>query len=265
MKLIRCFGAYVGVLVLAGMLLSVTPHPASGRLVRPLGFEEKVQKADAIFLAKCVDKQTVFKNGNLVTRYRLKPDDVWKGQPQMNKSGEVKFEQVGGVMQGPVPLAQHRPGSVRMDKGETFLLFVQHPKEASAARDDVKAGRMKAVPRVLASDSVRILGGARGCYLVVKHPESGRKLLTNLQANALRKIEETPRKIVETKQGLKIQSAETENRRLSRRIGGLTSESTSKMMRPEAEAEIGQFEPLAEVRRRIQDVMKQTGKASDAE
>jgi hypothetical protein len=162
----------VCLLVVLGALAA---GPAQAQIIRRLTFEETVKEADAIVVATCAEKKTEFRQGLIVTSYKMKPHEFWKGALPLSAKGDFAFEELGGELEKPIAIAQSTPGQARLRAGQQVVLFMRMPdKQADQARL-----RQTGQQSRLSSDSPRIVGAAQqqGLYSVVKHPESGKQLV----------------------------------------------------------------------------------------
>src|SRR5689334_11032596 len=97
-----------GVLIAAaGLLLLAAPAQAQ---VKRKSFQDLVQESDAIFIANCTERESVMEGGRIVTRYKLKPNEFWKGSLKLDKDGQIPFDEIGGILKGKVPIGTTVPG-----------------------------------------------------------------------------------------------------------------------------------------------------------
>lgn len=150
---------------LAVVLIGLAPEGWAITRTKQLYFEELVKDADAIVVAECVERETVFKDGTIKTIYRFRPNEFLKGSMTLNKSGEFVFEEIGGALSGSVPLATYSQGMVNFNKGEETMLFMGQSKRAKA----------KGIQKM------HIMGRNVGCYRVVSDPSSGEKRVVRAQ------------------------------------------------------------------------------------
>ena len=163
------FRSWVALLV--ALAAGVCAVPARAQLVR-LSLEELVDKADNVFVAECVEKQCEFRDGLIMTRYRLKVEENWKGQVKTDKDGTVELVEPGGTLNKPVPVTQFMLGMANMDKGEKVLLFTEKSEELARK---AAGGETTRYP----PDNPFIVGRYQGRFTVFKHPETGEKLVVN--------------------------------------------------------------------------------------
>jgi hypothetical protein len=68
-------------------------------MVQPKSLKEIVASADQIVVGQCVERKMGLQNGRIVTQYKIKPDEFWKGErpldanaPQLEGAGEMRLE-----------------------------------------------------------------------------------------------------------------------------------------------------------------------------
>ncbi len=159
-------------LAAAACLLLMGPN-APAQMMRELKFQELVKKSDHIFTAKCTERKTSFKNGNIVTHYKLKPDDQLKGSLALNKQGEVELEEIGGKLKGPFPMGTYVPGMADIAHDEDVLLFAQKSKPLPANDPRIKTAS-------LMQNNLVITGLSQGRFSILRNPETGEKLVTRV-------------------------------------------------------------------------------------
>lgn len=236
------------------LLLSVwCAAPAAAQTLRRASLDTLVEKADTIFTARCTRKQTVFHEGNLVTRYRLKPDEVWKGRLKLDREGEVELEELGGTMSEPLPLTQYRLGMANLAEGEDVLLFTAYAEPLGDA-EGLEASRPSLKP-----GGLRIVGSEQGRYTIVHHPETGEQLVMRGATTMPEQIARPPlmtRLARRPSTGTLTEAEQREARRLAQKVAqrGEKARLRSEMARSrpgEAEPRPHEFEPLAAVRGRV--------------
>ena len=109
----------------AGLCMVAGAEQASAIKTRPVTLDEVIDQSDLIFVAVVGSKTSSFRAGNIVTTYKLKPSDVWQGQLALDSDGTVTVEELGGSLNGTLPLAQHITGRTPMIVGEEVLLFTK--------------------------------------------------------------------------------------------------------------------------------------------
>ncbi|MCE5229706.1 hypothetical protein LLG95_08935 [bacterium] len=143
--------------------------------IKRLGLDEMAQKADNIFVATCTEKKVVFQNGSYVTKYKMKVAENWKGQAKVDKQGLLEMEEMGGSVQTPMPLTSYAQGMANFAEQEEVLLFTQQPTF------NPKLQALNQRPAV-SPTSPRILGRDQGRFTVVRHPETGERLVSRTGA-----------------------------------------------------------------------------------
>ncbi len=146
-------------------------HAQAQFRLKRLSFDDLVKKSDVIFVASCEERETLYRHGNFVTRYLLKPSEFIKGQAKLSKAGRLEFEEIGGTIHSPLPMKQHYPGMADIGEGEEVLLFTGYKR-----LDREKTG-LNHVEPVIPHGMLRIVGGDSGHHRVVRHPETGEKML----------------------------------------------------------------------------------------
>lgn len=160
------------------VLLFMTVSGASAQTAYRVRFKQLVDQSDTIFVAQCVDKETTFSHGEIITRYRLRPVDVWKGSPRIDGRGEMKLEELGGELEGKIPMASQVTGMANIGKGQEVLLFTREPGKSATTKATTKTGP-------IAADSPRLVGMSQGRFEVFKHPETGKRLVTRGESGPL--------------------------------------------------------------------------------
>lgn len=120
--------------------------PAPAQIVRSLTFKQLVDQSDVIFTATVAEKKSEVVNRRIYTRYKLKSPDFWKGQVTLSSANDFEMVEAGGHLTGPVPIAQYVPGTSQMMEGENVLLFCGKP-QAQAQLAGAKPG-VPADPRM---------------------------------------------------------------------------------------------------------------------
>lgn len=136
-------------------------------------FDTLVERADHIFQAECTSRETVYENGNIVTKYKLKPGTVYKGRLTLDDTGEIEMEEFGGALDCNIPLAQAVPNMAGLSEGEEVLLF-------TSERESASSGVQKATSSTSSTTGaakLQIIGGNKGRYSIVHDPENGESYL----------------------------------------------------------------------------------------
>jgi hypothetical protein len=179
--------------VFAVLLTLEMNTPASAQMVRPMEFKDLVDQADQVVVGTCTERKAVMVNGAIVTQYKIKPSEFWKGHRDLSASGEFTMSEMGGALEhSRVPLAQYAPGSSDMLPGEDVLLFLQDPKPAVSAAKPLapfKKGApsaKSAVPtRATLPATPAVVGLWQGRFSVITHPRNGQKLIARTNVSAI--------------------------------------------------------------------------------
>lgn len=161
------------------VLFSVMAHPANAQ-IRRMSNRDIATEADQIFIATCTDRESVIQGGTIVTKYKLRPSEFWKGSAKLNKTGEIEFEELGGQLpaSSKVPLGTQVPGMADIDVGEDVLLFTRN------ATDHAKSGKPQG-RKILSPTTLHIVGRDQGRFSIFKHPETGALLVARHQPKSL--------------------------------------------------------------------------------
>ena len=152
---------------------------------RPVTFSELVDKSGQIFVAVCEQRTTDFRaagsgapGGMIVTSYRLRPLEFWKGdgQIQTNADGTVTMEVLGGSLkvEGATPdsslqMGAHVLGSIPMIPGEEVLLFT------ASHTQDPQAVQRVGLTSYVTPGSPYIINMTEGRFSILTDPDSGAK------------------------------------------------------------------------------------------
>lgn len=102
----------MAVMVLAaGLWAGLFSGRANALVMRPMKLDEVIAKSDQIFTAVCESKSSEFRDGNIFTTYKLRPNEVWKGTLPLNKDGLVEMEELGGRAEGKILAVPHQRNS----------------------------------------------------------------------------------------------------------------------------------------------------------
>lgn len=153
---------------------------------KKLGLDELVEKSDNIFVATCVEKKVSFKGGSFVTAYKLKVTENWKGEARVDNNGIMEMQELGGVSDKPYfPVTSYAQGMANIAPQEEVVLFTANPTFNPKLQEYNKA------PAVSAS-SPRIVGRNQGRLTVVRHPETGERLISDIGIEPLPGALHTP-------------------------------------------------------------------------
>ncbi|MEN6626788.1 MAG: hypothetical protein ABFD69_11245 [Candidatus Sumerlaeia bacterium] len=164
-RLAICLGAVICVLAPAGV---------QAQMMKKLNLDQLVEKSDNIFTATCTEKEVVWQNGAVVTKYKLKVNENWKGTASASKNGEIEMEEVGGVLPGSGGMTQFLPGMANMSKQEEVLLFTAKPTY------NPQVSAVNKSPQKISAKSLRIVGASQGRFTIVRHPETGKRLVSRV-------------------------------------------------------------------------------------
>lgn len=157
--------------------------PASAQTMRRYKLSEMVAKSENIFIGQCVKKETLVRDGSIVSRYTLAPREILKGKSA--STNQLVVEELGGELtDGPLPVGQHVTGMADLKPGEEVLLFTAPPQrnpkvQAAIAELERKAkaqGRQVKRAR-LDPAALRIVGLNQGHYSVLLEPASGKRMV----------------------------------------------------------------------------------------
>ena len=93
--------------------------------MEPLTTQDLADKADQIVVGSCNERNVKVKGGMIVTEYKIKVSEFWKGQRTLDANNEFTMTEIGGVLENArVPVAQYTPGCSDILPGEDVLLFL---------------------------------------------------------------------------------------------------------------------------------------------
>lgn len=171
---------------------------------------EVVEASDFIFTAVCESRTSSFQQGNIVTTYKLRPLETWKGSlAALQKDGTIEFSEIGGsigVFDDQLRFGQHVGGSASMIPGEEVLLFA----EAYRTNNLLLAQSGGAARTLKQAGSLMIVGRSQGRFSILTNPKTGQKHVSrlNLDADGLVANEATVRaRLNQTQQQLAAQGA----------------------------------------------------------
>lgn len=152
----------------AGLCIVAGAEHVSAITTRPVTLDEVIDQSDLIFVGVVGSKTSAFRAGNIVTTYKLKPVDVWQGQLSLDSDGTVTVEELGGSLNGTLPLAQHITGRTPMIVGEEVLLFTKTYNPGPALLQQGVTTSMTLGSPILVSPTM-------GRYSVLTDSDTGRK------------------------------------------------------------------------------------------
>lgn len=173
------------VVALFALVSLVSNLPA--QMTEALSFRQLVEKSDQIVVGQCVESKAGVQDGKLiVTQYKIKPSEFWKGSLPLGSDGAFTMTEYGGSLASAgVPLAQFAPGRQSdMTPGEDVLLFLHNPP-ASRATVGKPASPGKTTVALRAQDSPAPVGLWQGRYAVITHPVTGSRLLSRRNMTAV--------------------------------------------------------------------------------
>lgn len=237
-----------------------------GQMAKRLGLDELVGKSDNIFVATCTEKTVVYKNGGMVTKYKLKVSENLKGDAKVDKDGIMEMEELGGVSPKPYfPVTSYVQGMANIAPQEEVLLFTANP----TFNPKLQALNKKTA---ISTASPRIVGRSQGRFTVVRHPETGERLVSSVAMEPLPGSLHTPL-FVQSEKALRDAEATSgtarvdvaTRRKLGAKFNTLAAEARTKAQSAGADTkdanQIVQFESLAGVKSRISGIMgKKTAK-----
>jgi hypothetical protein len=224
--------------------LTATPAGAQAMRKRPT-LQDLTDDADTIYIARCVKSEAFFRDGNIYSRYQLKPSEYWKGRPQLSSNGEVTLEQVGGSLESPMPITQYSDTSVVLGEGQEILIFT---RERQAKPDD--SGETTPATATPAVRTPSVAYGNFGVYGVVRNPETGQRLLVPGGASSRMKGEAVSRV-----------AAHHAAQRSAAQNGKAAAQKTPAA----AQDRISPFEPLQAVKSRVLARVSAASSAKEAE
>ncbi len=227
------------------------------QMEKRLGLDELVDKSDNIFVATCTEKNVVYKNGSFVTKYKLKVSENLKGEAKVDKDGVMEMEELGGVSPtSKFPVTQYVQGMANMTPQEEVLLFTATPTYNPKLQD------YNQKPAV-STTSPRIVGRSQGRFTVVRHPESGERLVSSVAMEPMPGAQHTPlfvqsEKALRAAESTSVTTAQNNivsRAKLGAKFNKLAAQAKVKTQSSGAQAkdsnQITQFESLADVKSRI--------------
>lgn len=269
------------------MLELVTP--VSAQLTKVRTFKQMVEESDQIVVGQCLESDCGVQDGKIVTQYKIKPSEFWKGQRALASDGSFLMTEQGGSLVGkaPLPIAQFAPGQSDMAPGEDVLLFLKDNSGGSASAASKSAAAKPSTSKLVVSqqlrDSPRIVGRWQGRFSVITHPATGSKMIARGNISVIpgsAQNEEVRQSLLKAK-GMKITvdakgakvATKDSNVRLSakqaQKMAMQIDEAASQARRehemlakqaPAAASEIYSFEPLDSVKARILKTVRETHK-----
>lgn len=168
-----------GFCVCAMILLDLNSS-VRAQLVQPMTTQDLADKADQIVVGACRERNVKMQGGVIVTEYKIKVSEFWKGQRPLDSNGEFAMTEVGGVLENSkVPVAQFVPGSSDILPGEDVLLFLNNRETPAQGgkRTAYATGKPKTAP--IPADSPTLTGLWQGRFSVITNPKSGARMIAH--------------------------------------------------------------------------------------
>lgn len=159
----------IATLIAVIAVIAIAPNQANALTERRVTLEELVALSDQITLAVCEGRQSRFHNGNIVTSYKLRAVENWKGRQSTAGDGVFEMQMIGGsVSQGPLSLGQRLIGAAPMVPGEEVLLFTR-----SFRGIDPEVQRLSGRPASIDVGKPILVSHSQGRYSVLRDSKSG--------------------------------------------------------------------------------------------
>lgn len=189
----------VCLLAVVCLALAAISSPAPAQVTQKMSLKQMVDNSDLIVVGECAEKKVDVQNGHLiVTQYKIKPSEFWKGNQNLDRDGTFAMTEIGGSLSDRpgniVPLAQFAPAMSNMAPGEQVLLFMATP-QSRPAPGTRGAGKTRSNPKFKSTsfhstttlaleESPAVVGGWQGRYSVVTNPTSGGRLVARANMSA---------------------------------------------------------------------------------
>lgn len=164
--------------VIAGLAIGALAASAGATTYRLMPMSETIKKSEQIFTAVVDSKHSDFRNGSVVTTYRMRPTGFIKGSLTLDASGTVGMEEMGGSFHGAFRLGQRIVGSVPMIPGEEVLLFTRIYNPAPEART-------AAEPSPITPGTPILVSQRDGRFSILTDADSGEKYVVRPDAGAM--------------------------------------------------------------------------------
>ncbi len=251
-------GRWAAYCLLLGLTLGGLQSAYPQSFVR-LSMDELVDKADHIFVARCVESETRVNGGVIITKYRLKMSENWKGNLKLSNSGEFEIEELGGEISEPIPVTQFVMGMANISMDEEVLLFAVPSKyEENGIKRDPRRKHLK-------DDNLYIVGRFQGRFTVFRHPETGEKLVSRIGPFSVpgSPVKSITRRLSELQNKSEALSQLTYQPRLKKMVDSRAAKSQAARderakHQPELANDIYQHEPLADVKRRVTGIIEKS-------
>jgi len=181
----RSFALWVAAALTAlSGLLAPSPAWATRIMAEAMTLGFQVKNSDVIVRGTCEDARTTWANNNIVTTYKVRVKKYLKapGKMDLKANPVVTVAQLGGRLEGPLPLEQNYPNRAVLYAGEEVVLFLQAPTNvprAMRARYDeyVRTGVMKRSPLM---ENYRFTTLDISKFNVVVDPNTRQELVTRV-------------------------------------------------------------------------------------
>jgi len=150
-------------------LLGLCTASAMAVYMKKLSIEEIAKRADVICIGTVAKKESRWVSGHIETTMTINVSEYLKG----NIGGVVEITQMGGVLEEPIPIAQHVTGVPEFYTNEEVLLFLSTQKREFAFTPPKPRN-----PKSRLLDSPQVVGLAQGKYSIITDPRTGEKRVT---------------------------------------------------------------------------------------
>lgn len=165
-RFIVSFG--IRVISCALVFSAFTSRGSAENVLPSRNLEEVADRSDTIFVATCAEKKTEFRNGNVITTYKLKPSEIWKGTLSLDSNGLATMEDLGGILDGPVPLGQVSNLTTSLVEGQEVLFFTKSYQPNPAAL-------LPGQEPIYTPGNPILFNRKLGRYTVLTHPKTGQR------------------------------------------------------------------------------------------
>lgn len=169
------FTLVVGALILVNLCL-----PVAAQLVEPLTTQDLADKADQIVVGSCHERNVKLQGGVIVTEYKIKVSEFWKGQRALDANNEFTMTEIGGVLENSrVPVAQYTPGCSDILPGEDVLLFLNDRQPAATGGKKMSSAKPSTKQAAIPADSPTVTGLWQGRFSLITNPQSGARMIAH--------------------------------------------------------------------------------------
>lgn len=167
-------------LVFSALILANFCLPVAAQLVEPLTTQDLADKADQIVVGSCNERNVKVKGGMIVTEYKIKVSEFWKGQRTLDANNEFTMTEIGGVLENArVPVAQYTPGCSDILPGEDVLLFLNDRQPATSGGKKMTSAKPSTKPAAIPADSPTVTGLWQGRFSVITNPQTGARMIAH--------------------------------------------------------------------------------------